>query len=125
MARWSAGRRPRRAEAYGHSIVRYSALWSSMRPASSMSTLIPAVASWKAAMPPEAPLPTTMTSHGPEVGWLAAFLGLRLLPAVRAILAVHGQAAHELEQYLVALVAELLVDADLGRVVAVDGRLLR
>jgi hypothetical protein len=43
-----------------------------MRPASSMSTLMPAVASWKAAMPPEAPLPTTITSHGPEDGLMDA-----------------------------------------------------
>src|SRR5258707_10522078 len=127
-----------------------------MRPASSMSTLMPAVASWNAAMPPEAPLPTTITSQGPEVGLMDAaslrdssvmarrsrsrvlsagaaaatvrlfgcISGLRLLPAVRAILAVHRQAAHELEQDLVALVPQLLVDADLGGVVAVDGGLL-
>ena len=49
----------------------------------------------------------------------------RLLPAVRAVLAVHGLAADELAEELVALVAQLLVDADLGRVVAVDRRLLR
>ena len=72
MGRWSEGRRLRRGEAYGHSIVRYSCLWSSMRPASSMRTLTPAVASWKAAMPPAAPLPTTMTSHFPEPGLIAA-----------------------------------------------------
>src|SRR5215510_871474 len=54
----------------------------------------------------------------------AAILGLRLLPAVRAILAVHGEAAHELLEDRVALVAQLLVDADLRGVVAVDGGLL-
>src|ERR1700687_5990744 len=32
-ARWSGGSRERRGEAYGHSIVRYSARWSIMRPA--------------------------------------------------------------------------------------------
>src|SRR6185295_1767704 len=55
----------------------------------------------------------------------AAMSGLRLLPAVRAILAVHGQAPHELLQDRVALVVQLLVDADLRRVVAVDGGVLR
>src|SRR6185503_6411466 len=52
----------------------------------------------------------------------AATLCLRLLPAVGAVLAVLGLAADELGQDLVALVVELLVDADLGGVVAVDGR---
>jgi hypothetical protein len=35
------GQAPAPRDAYGHSIVRYSALWSSMRPASSISTLMP------------------------------------------------------------------------------------
>src|SRR5262245_32326184 len=116
-----------------------------MRPASSMSTLTPAVASWKAAMPPAAPLPTTMTSQVPDPGLMvearrrdsarlsdrsmssvgsAGISGLRRLPAPGAILAVHGLASDELEQDLVALVAELLVHSDLGGVVAVDGGLL-
>src|SRR5437870_4659460 len=145
MGRWSGGTRWRRGEAYGHSIVRYSRRWSSMRPASSISTFTPAVASWKAAMPPAAPLPTTMMSQVPEPGLMveasrfdssrlaersmsrvgsAGISGLRRLPAPGAILAVHGLAADELEQDLVALVAQLLVDADLRRVVAVDGGLL-
>src|SRR4029077_12957124 len=96
-------------------------------------------------MPPAAPVPTTITSHFSVPGLMAAawrrdssvmavrsrssvlsagISGLRLLPAVRAIPAFDGGAAHELQQHLVALVAQLLVDADLGRVVAVDGRLL-
>src|SRR5687768_4909178 len=137
--------RNRRGEAYGHSIVRYSRRWSSMRPASSTSTLTPAMASWNAAMPPAAPLPTTMTSHCVEPGLTAAasrrdssvtaarsrsrvgsaaILRLRFLPAVRAILAVDGMASHELGEDLVPLVAQLLVDADLRRVVRVDRRLL-
>src|SRR6185295_8444292 len=130
--------RPRRGEAYGHSIVRYSALWSSMRPASSISTLTPAVASWNAAMPPAAPLPTTITSHCPvpglidaaslrdssvtasrsRVGSAGMVTSLRLLPAMRAVLAVLGLATDELRQDLVALVAKLLVDPDLRGVVA-------
>src|SRR5437879_10014706 len=126
-------------------MVRYSALWSSMRPASSISTFTPAVASWKAAMPPAAPLPTTITSQVPEPGLMveasrfdssrlaersmsrvgsAGISGLRRLPAPRAILAVHRLASDELEQDLVAFVAQLFVEPDLGRVVAVDGGLL-
>src|SRR5712691_335103 len=97
-------------------------------------------------MPPAAPLPTTITSQRAEPGLMveasrrdssrlaersmsrvgsAGMSGLRLLPAPGAVLAVHGLAADELEQDLVALVAQLLVDTDLGRVVAVDGGLLR
>ena len=57
---------------YGHSMVRYSLRVSSMRPASSISTLMPAVASWNAAMPPAAPLPTTITSQRPLPGLTAA-----------------------------------------------------
>src|SRR5687767_13406425 len=116
-----------------------------MRPASSTSTLMPATASWYAAMPPAAPLPTTIASQGPEPGVMdaarrrdssriaarsrssvgsAGMSGLRLPPAVRAILAVDGQAADERGQDLVALVPEILVDADLRRVVAVDRGLL-
>src|SRR5690349_4914797 len=96
-------------------------------------------------MPPAAPLPTTITSQGPESGLMdaasrrdssvmaassrssvgsVATSGLRLLAAVRAVLAVHGQAALELHEVLVALVLQLLLDPDLRRVVAVDGRLL-
>src|SRR5687767_2165031 len=125
-------------------MVRYSLRWSSMRPASSTSTFTPAMASWNAAIPPAAPLPTTITSQRAVPGLMAAasrrdssvtaarsrsrvrsaMSGLRFLPAVRAILAVDGMAAHELGQDLVALVAQLLVDADLRAVVAVDGRLL-
>src|SRR5687768_5354444 len=101
-----------------------------MRPASSISTLMPAVASWNAAMPPAAPLPTTITSQREEPGLMGAaslrdssvmavrsrssvgseaISGLRLLSAVRAVLAVHRLAPHELGQELVALVAQLLV----------------
>src|SRR3954466_6876716 len=115
-----------------------------MRPASSTRTLMPAVGSWKAAMPPAAPLPTTITSQGPESGLIdaaslrdssvmaarsrssvgsAATSGLRFLAAVRAVLAVHGQASDEFHEVLVALVLQLLLDADLRRVVAVDGGL--
>src|SRR6188768_3848429 len=96
-------------------------------------------------MPPAAPLPTTIASQGPEFGVIdaasrrdssstaarsrssvgsAGMSDLRLPPAVRAILAVHGQAADELRQERVALVAQVLVDADLGRVVPVDRGLL-
>src|SRR5947207_4243879 len=96
-------------------------------------------------MPPAAPLPTTITSQGPESGLMeaaswrdasviaarsrssvgsAATSGLGLLSAVRTVLAVHGQAADELHEVLVALVLQLLLDADLGGVVAVDGGLL-
>src|SRR5262245_51644111 len=96
-------------------------------------------------MPPAAPVPTTMTSQVCVPGLTAAACrrdssviavrsrssvlsaatsGLRLLPAVGAIPALHGPAAHELQQDPVALVAQLLLDADLGGVVAVDGRLL-
>src|ERR1051325_9194257 len=46
------------------------------------------------------------------------------LPAMRAIFAVLGLAADELAEELVALVAQLLVDADLGGVIPVDRRLL-
>src|SRR6185503_18049088 len=53
-------------------MVRYSLRVSSIRPASSISTLMPAVASWKAAMPPAAPLPTTITSQRPLPGLTAA-----------------------------------------------------
>src|SRR5262249_22655311 len=97
-------------------------------------------------MPPAAPLPTTITSQLPEPGLMVSasrfdsarlsersmssvgsvgISGLRRLPAPRAILAIHRLAALELEQDLVALVAQLLVDADLGGVVAVDRGLLR
>ena len=46
------------------------------------------------------------------------------LPAVRAVLAVLGLAADELAEEFVALVTQLLVDANLGGVIAVDRRLL-
>src|SRR5688572_33279550 len=96
-------------------------------------------------MPPAAPLPTTIASQGPESGLMdaarrressrtaarsrarvgsAGMSGLRLPPAVRAILAVLGQAADEFGQQLVALVPKVLVDADLRRVVTVDRGLL-
>src|SRR5882724_3858764 len=47
-----------------------------------------------------------------------------LLPAVRTVLTVFGLAADELFEELIALVAQLLVDADVRRVVAADRRLL-
>src|SRR5215510_11995536 len=142
IGRSPAGRRPRRFEAYGHSIVRYSVWTSSIRPASSSSTFTPAIASWNAAMPPAAPLPTTMTSQRSLVGVIesasrfdssSARVRLTLsvgsscmvfLPAVRAVLAVFGLAADELAQELIALVAKLVVNADSRGVVAADGRLL-
>src|SRR6266852_5290633 len=63
MGRSPGGSRLRRIDVYGHSIVRYSVRTSIIRPASSNSTLTPAIASWNAAIPPAAPLPTTMTSQ--------------------------------------------------------------
>src|SRR6266511_6271926 len=47
-----------------------------------------------------------------------------LLPAVRTVLAVFGLAADELLEKLIALVVQLLMDADLRRVVPADRRLL-
>src|SRR5439155_23195248 len=44
IGRSPGGSRPRRFEAYGHSIVRYSVFTSIIRPASSSSTLTPAIA---------------------------------------------------------------------------------
>src|SRR5687767_9319377 len=106
-------------------MVRYSLRWSSMRPASSARTLSPDMASWYEAMPPAAPVPTTITSQGPLFGVIVrasvrdssrtaarsrsrvgseAISALRFLPAVRAILAVLCLAPHELGQDLVALV---------------------
>src|SRR5262245_59102889 len=124
-------------------MVRYSARTSIMRPASSSSTFTPAIASWNAAIPPAAPLPTTMTSHCADPGVIDAaslrgscVIGSRfsasvesgcmspLLPAMRAILAVFGRAADEVLQELIALVAQLAMDADFRRVIAADGRLL-
>src|SRR6059036_2812784 len=117
-------------------MVRYSVRTSIIRPASSNSTLTPAIASWNAAMPPAAPLPTMMTSQRSLPGLIesasrfdssSARVRLTLsvgsscmvfLPADRAILAVFGLAADELPQELIALVAQLLVNADLRRVVA-------
>src|ERR1051325_5544431 len=96
-------------------------------------------------MPPAAPLPTTIPSQGPESGLMeaasfrdssvmaarsrsrvgsAATSGLGFLAAVRTVLAVHGQASLEGHEVLVALVLQLLLDADLRGVVAVDGGLL-
>src|SRR6476660_9466753 len=46
------------------------------------------------------------------------------LPTVLTVLAVDGFAADELLDVLIALVAQIFVDADLGRVVGVDGGLL-
>jgi hypothetical protein len=63
IGRSPGGSRLRRIDAYGHSIVLYSVLTSIIRPASSSSTLTPAIASWKAAIPPAAPLPTTIASQ--------------------------------------------------------------
>src|SRR5262249_4581165 len=71
-ARWSGGSRARRGDASGPPIVRYSARWSLRRPASSARTLMPAVASWYAATPPAAPVPTTMTSQAGAPGLTAA-----------------------------------------------------
>src|SRR5213592_1832747 len=139
-----------------------------MRPASSSSTLTPAIASWNPAIPPAAPLPTTMTSQRSLPGLIesasradsssarvrltlrvgsvcimsslksdlspvspvATSEGLKpqlskvFLPAVRAVLALFCLAADELAEELIALVPQFLVDADLRRVVAADGRLL-
>src|SRR5215510_8345574 len=119
---------------------------SIIRPASSSSTLTPAIASWKAAIPPAAPLPTTMTSQRSLPGLIesasrfdsssarvrltlsvgsSCIVALRmLLPAVRAVLAVFGLAADEFFQELIALVTELLVNTNLRGVVAADGCLL-
>src|SRR6266481_3372131 len=47
------------------------------------------------------------------------------LPAVRTVLTVLGLTPDELAEELVALVAQILMNADLGRVVAADRRLLR
>src|SRR5437899_12549673 len=123
--------RCRRADAYHNSIVHYPRVWRSMRPASGLRTFATAVASWEAAMPPAAPLPTTITSQVPEPGLMveasrfdssrlaersmsrvgsAGISGLRRLPAPRAILAVHRLASDELEQDLVAFVAQLFVE---------------
>src|SRR5690606_19382270 len=120
-------------------MVRYSVAGSIIRPASSISTFPPAMASWNAAIPPAAPEPTTMTSYGSRPGVTVGCggvaertigmstsegCGLRRLPAVRALLAVLGLAADKLGEELVALVAQLLMDPDLRRVVAADGRVL-
>src|SRR5262245_48350288 len=107
---------------------------------------MPAVASRNEAIPPAAPLPTTIASQGPEDGVMdaaslrdssvmagrsrssvrsAAISGLPLLAAVRAVLPALRLAAHELGQDRGALVAELLLEADLRGVVAVDRRVLR
>src|SRR4029453_9796619 len=146
-----------------------------MRPASSNSTFTPAIASWNAAIPPAAPLPTTITSqrslpgliesasrfdsssarvkltsrggsscirvlscrtdcpalsrrpqlieggrgfHASRAARLKGSRSLRmLLSAVRTVLAVFGLAADELFEELITLVAQLLADADLRRVV--------
>src|SRR6185312_1009351 len=50
------------------------------------------------------------------------FLCNSFLPAMRTVLAVHGLAADELPDERIALVAQLLVNADLRRVVAIDRR---
>src|SRR5688572_10323954 len=47
-----------------------------------------------------------------------------LLSAMRTIFTVFGRAADELLQKLIALIAQLAMDADLRRVVAANGRLL-
>src|SRR5436309_14397347 len=47
-------------------------------------------------------------------------LWMNLLAAVRTVFAVFGLAADKLAQELIALVAQLLMDANLRRVVAVD-----
>src|SRR5204863_4931279 len=130
-----------------------------MRPASSSSTLTPAIASWNPAIPPAAPLPTTMTSQRSlpgliesasradsssarvrltlrvgsdciisslksQVSSLKPQLSSVFLPAVRAVLALFCLAADELAEELIALVPQFLVNADLRRVIAADGRLL-
>ena len=105
---------------------------------------MPAVASWNAAMPPAAPVPTTITSHLPVFGVMAVeSLRDSLVMAYRSTVMVRsaciefsafcpqcGQSlpssvAHPTNSGSIwlPLVPQLLVDADLGGVVAVDGGL--
>src|SRR5262249_38684203 len=98
-------------------------------------------------MPPAAPLPTTMASQRALPGLIAAAscrdsastlssssVSVRsvcmtsrpmFLTAMRAIFPVLGLTSDELAEELVALVSQLLVDADLGCVVPANRRLFR